>query len=695
MITFKKEQIDNIFPFYISVDKDLNIFATGKSLKKLFPQLIGKPFGEAFMIKAPTEGSQLIKDFGQIIHQLVIIAPIKDPHFYLRGQFELLSYDEKWIFLGSPLFQSIEALNNLPLNSTDFAPHDPLFDLFHVLKNKMGTTADKKEDLYPINKQINQPKRANRDQEEIALFPTQNPDPVFLLELELMKAKEEAEASSRSKELFLANMSHEIRTPMNAITGMINQLHKTSLDSEQTFYLNTIHSAANNLLIILNDILDLSKIEAGKLTLEEIGFDLSEVIERVMQVMGHKAEEKGLKFANSFYDPKLAKVFLGDPYRLNQILQHLLSNAIKFTEQGSVDIACKMIEENHDSQLLNIEVKDTGVGMAKSFVKDLFHKFNQEDASITKKFGGTGLGMSICKELVELMGGNIKVESKKGKGTTVTLELKLPKGQKEDLPTEKTNPFSPEALKDKLILVTDDNEMNRLVASTILRNYGAKIIEAENGVFAISAVEKYNVDLILMDVQMPILDGIQATKVIRKKGKKDIPIIALTAFALKGDDAKFISSGMNDYLAKPFDETQLLNIVVKWLDKGLTLSTPLPNDDKGFVADNELFDLSKLEAIAPGNSSFKQNMVQLFISVSTTSLQEMQLAFEQKNVDEIKRLAHRLKPSINSMGITSLQEDIKQLELGVLSETEMGKSIGKLKSVLGQVNKALESINFK
>jgi two-component system, sensor histidine kinase len=292
------------------------------------------------------------------------------------------------------------------------------------------------------------------------------------LEFELTVAREQAEQSTRSKEVFLANMSHEIRTPMNAILGMSNQLAKTTLTKRQQFFLDTINSASENLLVIINDILDLSKIEAGKLSLEQIAFEPREVIKRAIQVLIHKAEEKGLVLSNSYFDDKASHVLLGDPYRLNQVLLNVLNNAIKFTEKGKVDIRLTVVNEARLSQTIRIDVEDTGIGMDENFKNTLFEKFSQEEASVTRQFGGTGLGMSICKELIELMDGEILVESKKGLGTTISFVVNFPKGEVEDLPSKEAFVADESMLSGKKILVVDDNEINRLVATTILCRNG-------------------------------------------------------------------------------------------------------------------------------------------------------------------------------------------------------------------------------
>ena len=300
-------------------------------------------------------------------------------------------------------------------------------------------------------------------------------------EEDLIIARELAEESAKSKETFLINMSHEIRTPMNAILGMSNQLAKTPLNNKQHFYLDIIQSASENLLIILNDILDISKIEAGKLYLENIGFELHSVISRSLQVFMHRAEEKGLYITNSFFDPNLSTILIGDPHRLNQVLLNLISNAIKFTEKGSIDISCYLLDETDTHQTIEIRVKDTGIGMEANFLKNVFQKFLQEDKSTARKYGGTGLGMAISKQLTEMMNGCIKVESEKNIGTTISINITLPKGVKDDMPKTVETVYDSNILNNKLVLIVDDNEMNRLVASTILKSNNIKFMEAHNG----------------------------------------------------------------------------------------------------------------------------------------------------------------------------------------------------------------------
>ncbi|NID09890.1 PAS domain S-box protein [Fibrivirga algicola] len=508
------------------------------------------------------------------------------------------------------------------------------------------------------------------------------------LELELIAAKEVAEESTRVKESFLANMSHEIRTPMNAIMGMANQLSKTALKPDQQFYLNAIQSATDNLLVIINDILDLSKIEAGKLVLETIAFEPKLVVQKAMQVMMHKAEEKGLSFTNLFFDSTLSPVLIGDPYRVNQLLLNLISNAIKFTEKGSVDIRCQVIDQTQTSQLIKVTVTDTGIGIDPSFSKTILQKFMQEDASITRRFGGTGLGLSICKNLVELMAGTMEVQSQKGVGTSVSFTIPFSIGVYENLPVKETDQINTDIIAGKRILVVDDNEMNRLVASTVLSNYGAIIEEAQNGRKALDKLEEQPFNLVLMDVQMPVMDGIEATRIIRSNLSDSLPVIALTAFAVKGDSEKFIAAGMSDYLSKPFEENQLLAVVARWLAKSKG-PAQLQQTQK-----TPLFDLSMLERMANGDQAFIAKMTSLFVDYGPTSVQEIDAAYALGDYETVRRVAHRIKPSIDNLGIKVLKDDIRTIEkeAGIsLSADQLDSLLAKLKDVVTKVATDLQA----
>ena len=504
-------------------------------------------------------------------------------------------------------------------------------------------------------------------------------------EEELIKAKNLAEQLTGSKDQFLANMSHEIRTPMNAILGMSHQLAKTNLDDTQEFYNDTISKAAENLLIIINDILDFSKIEAGKLSLENIGFEMTEVIEKAMQVMLYKAEEKGISITKNISEG-ISPVLLGDPYRINQVLLNLINNAIKFTEKGKVSIGCERVKETITTQTLKITVSDTGIGMEKEFVDRIFEKFTQEDVSVTRRYGGTGLGLSISKELVALMGGEIKVVSEKNTGTDISFYLELKKGIIADLPSKEVVNIDTRILTGKKILVVDDNEMNRLVATTILNNYGALCIEAVNGKESVEILEADKIDLVLMDIQMPVMDGIEATRIIRKDISETLPVIALTANAIKGANEKYFALGMNDYLSKPFTENDLIKICAIWLGKKMMFTTSVKPVEEPSSA--LLYNLSYLEEISRGDAVFINKMIELFIDQMPMSLKEINEAYAGQNMPNVKALAHRTKSSIDTLCISSLQDEIRELEILALEN----KPGARMEAIIRELNEEMPKV---
>jgi len=397
------------------------------------------------------------------------------------------------------------------------------------------------------------------------------------LEAGLREAKGLAETSARAKQDFLANMSHEIRTPMNAILGMSQLLAKTALNGPQTSYLHAIKSSAENLLVIINDILDLSKIESGRMTVERIGFSPREVGVQIERTLLYKAEEKGLSFVTEI-GPGVPAVLLGDPYRIAQILLNLAGNSVKFTEHGTVRVACTLLERpasGGGEVLVEFTVQDTGVGIEPAYLAQAFDEFSQEDSSVTRRFGGTGLGLGISKKLVELLGGELRIVSEKNRGTTSRFALWLPVGAAADVPQNDGIDVSGllPALRGKRVLLVEDNVFNRMLASVFLTNAGMVVTEAENGRVAVAQDQTHVVDLVLMDVQMPVMNGYEATALLRQQLGPFVPIIALTANAIDGERAKCLAAGMNDYITKPFQEAALIKTVHDWVAGPLR---PLP-----------------------------------------------------------------------------------------------------------------------
>ena len=479
-----------------------------------------------------------------------------------------------------------------------------------------------------------------------------------MLERDLTEAKLQAEKSAEAKEQFLANMSHEIRTPMNAIIGMGLQLQKTTLNSRQSLFLDAINNSAEHLLVIINDILDISKIEAGRLNLENIGFNINTAIKSAAQAMRLKAEEKSLQLETQI-DENISRVLIGDPYRFKQVLLNLISNAIKFTERGSVSVDCRLLHKTASTQTLQVAITDTGIGMDESFTRILFTKFSQEDNSIARKYGGTGLGMSISKKLLELMHGTIEVSSVKNKGTCITFTLPFTTGSESDLVEKEDMVIDTSILKGSRILLVEDNEMNRLVATTVLENYGVQFTEAVNGLEAVEILSRQSFDLVLMDMQMPVMNGIEATLRIRKEISADIPIIALTANAVKGENEKCIAAGMNAYVTKPFEEESLIKTIGTLLGKEIKMEAATKN---GHASNDKLFDLDGLRKLSRGNEAFVIKMINIFIKSAPESVVEMKEALGTDDIARIKSVAHRLKPSIDSLCISSMKTRIREIE---------------------------------
>ncbi len=391
---------------------------------------------------------------------------------------------------------------------------------------------------------------------------------------ELEKALEEAKAANLIKGQFLANMSHEIRTPMNGITGFSSLLLETSLSAEQQEFTKAIQGSAENLLQLINDILDLSKIEAGKLTVERIPFDLPSLLKEVTGLLTLKAEEKGIALL-VHYGGGVPRSFIGDPGRLRQILINLVHNALKFTEKGSVSINVECEEKENGKARVRLSVEDSGIGIPGDRLGAIFEKFTQGDTSTTRRHGGSGLGLTISKHLVEMMGGAIGVSSRLGEGSTFWFAVSLPfRDEEPPLPEERREERAPlpddHELVHAHILVVEDHKVNQKMIEKMLGKLGVTVDVVDNGEDAVTRVEKGNYDLVFMDCQMPIMDGYEATAKIRslKAPPGHVPIIAMTAHAMAGDREKCLRAGMDDYLAKPVRKEAVLAMIRKHLKEG-------------------------------------------------------------------------------------------------------------------------------
>ncbi len=416
-------------------------------------------------------------------------------------------------------------------------------------------------------------RRASEESESLNLELVAENERRKATEDELVHARDAAEAASRAKDEFLANMSHEIRTPMNGILGMLQLMQDTKMDAAQIDYVKTAYSSAEALLSILNDILDFSKIAAHKLLLEDIPFSLRTLVEDLVTLLNGQAQAKSVALVAEI-DPQLPEVLLGDPTRMRQVLTNFMTNAIKFTHQGEVRVRVRCLSAFASRVMLRIEVCDTGIGISPEKQKDLFQSFTQADGSTTRKYGGTGLGLAIVRQLVLMMGGKIGVESEPGQGSVFWCELDFPvaamgtqtEAQKENAPQAEAD-----ALQGRILLV-EDNKVNQMVASKMLVGMGLTVDLAENGEKALAALAEKRYDLVLMDCQMPVLDGYQATKAFRSQesqGDQRLPIIAMTANAMAGDRQKCLEAGMDDYLAKPVKKELLRTLLRQWLGASL------------------------------------------------------------------------------------------------------------------------------
>lgn len=472
------------------------------------------------------------------------------------------------------------------------------------------------------------------------------------------KAKLIAENAVKSKQQFLSNMSHEIRTPMNAIIGFTKVLLKTNLTAKQKEYLTAIKMSGDALTVLINDILDLAKVDAGKMQFEQIPFKMATSIAAMVHLFETKIQEKNLQLVKK-YDSKIPNVLVGDPVRLHQIVLNLISNAVKFTSEGKITVRVRLLKEEEGKVNIEFTVTDTGIGIAKDKVKHVFENFQQATSETSRLYGGTGLGLAIAKQLVESQGGSIFVTSKPGEGSTFGFNLSFSKTEAHvELETEMKE--ADIEVKNIRVLVVEDIALNQLLMKTLLDDFGFQYDIAVNGKVAVEKLQQKSYDLILMDLQMPEMNGFQATEYIRNQLNSKVPIIALTADVTTADLEKCKTVCMNDYISKPIDERLLFNKIIDLLKKPMITEkkTNKENHPEWPEHTPTCVDIASLKTRTKGNPDLMMEMIDIYLEQTPPILSRMKQSLVVNDWPGIAEAVHKIIPSFSIMGIQQGGENL-------------------------------------
>jgi len=487
----------------------------------------------------------------------------------------------------------------------------------------------------------------------------------MLSEVELKKAKDSAEQSLKVKSEFLANMSHEIRTPLNSIIGFTDLLLESEISSEQQLHLETMKNSGEILLSLINNVLDLSKLDSDKFEIEEVSFNLHKNLNEVVRLMKIKSDEKNISL-ELVIDPETPIQVIGDSNRLGQILLNLIGNAVKFTNEGSVTVFVKKLNEKDDVANVSFEIKDTGIGIVSNKINTVFGAFSQAKSDTSRIYGGTGLGLTIVKKLINLLKGEIKVESKFGEGSVFKISLPLKKSEEvtDEQSTESKLLDQPLELN---ILLVDDNKTNQLLGKTRLERWKCKVDLASNGIEGVKKAQQKMYDVILMDIQMPIMDGYEATKIIKNDISAEvskIPIIAMSAYTSASDVERALSIGMDDYVFKPFKPNELYKVLEKYgkVSKA-SISVTVDNfkDDANSSGVEKHADLKFLREETFNESSLLVLLINSFLVEIDEFLEVVNKEMKNKNWTQLHKAVHKIKPSVSMFGISKLEPIIQML----------------------------------
>jgi len=555
-------------------------------------------------------------------------------------------------------------VSDYPLTIKDHELTDVLFN-GSVYKDDLGNVIG----AVVVARNITEQRRTEKELIESKIFAELATEIAEEAKIKAENAAILANDAVKSKQQFLSNMSHEIRTPLNAIIGFTKVVLKTELTTKQVEYLNAIKVSGDALIVLINDILDLAKVDAGKMTYEQVPFKMDFSIVSMLHLFEPKIQEKNIKLIK-IYDERIPEVLLGDSVRLNQIIINLISNAVKFTNKGAITVRLELLEQTEEFAEIEFSISDTGIGISEDRIEKIFEKFQQASSSTSRIFGGTGLGLAIVKQLVESQGGTISVKSEILEGSTFSFILKFQKS-KEKLEIEVNNIEVDNEVKNIKVLVVEDIALNQLLMKTILDDFGFERDIAANGKIAIDRLNEKSYDIILMDLQMPEMNGFEATEFIRNKMNSKIPIIALTADVTTVDLEKCKAVGMDDYIAKPVDERVLYSKIMGLVKKPVTITVNKVILEKEEAAIRHT-NLVYLEKRTKANPLLMMEMISLYLEQTPPLILAMKQSFEEKDWHTLHAATHKIIPSFSIVGINKeFEEMAKRIMLFATTQEEM------------------------